>query len=70
MLREDRNREAEELEDVVEAVRAQRGAVCAGNWRGPAFALLLVGTLPLAGLSMLEWHLPVALVPFVAGLDG
>ncbi|KAJ1528797.1 hypothetical protein ONE63_007176 [Megalurothrips usitatus] len=54
----------DEAEDVAYTVREQRASLCAGNWRGPLLSLLLVGGMPLAGVPLLEAHLPAVLSPF------
>lgn len=57
----------DEADDVVDAVREQRSGVCAGNLRGPVLAVLLLGTLPLAGVELTEGHFPRLLRP--VGVD-
>ncbi|KAE8744713.1 hypothetical protein FOCC_FOCC008621 [Frankliniella occidentalis] len=61
----------DEADDVAETVREQRSSFCAGNYVGPFLALLLVGTLPLAGVALLdEKHRPAVLLPFGPSVAG
>lgn len=57
----------DEAEDVIDTVREQRSSVCAGNVRGPVLAVLLLGTLPLAGVELPEAYFPALLFP--VGVD-